>query len=145
MPPTQVLAYGGGATTQGPRLEWIERDGRSSVAVEGYYEYRSVALSPDGTKTLAHRHEDAAGGLWLTDLGRAARSRFTLSASHDANAVWSPDGATVAFTSDRDEKRGAIYMKASNGAGDETLVFKAEHPVRLGDWSNDGRGWLTIC
>ncbi len=138
-----VLAYGGGLGTTFPRLEWIERDGRASIALEGSYDYRSVSLSLDGTRALVHRHEEeSGGGLWLTDLARAATSRFTLTTSHDANAVRSPDGTRVAFASNRDDKRNAIYVKASNGSGDETQLLKAEHPVRPSDGSSDGE-WMA--
>jgi Tol biopolymer transport system component len=92
---------------------------------------------------IAHRHESAAGILWLTDLNRATTSRFTLTTSHDRVAVWSRDGTKVIFSSNRDNRDG-IYLKAANGSGDEKQLVKAEQGELLfpGDWSSDGQ-WLA--
>jgi Tol biopolymer transport system component len=135
-----VLAYGTGQTVQTSRLEWFDREGRPTPALDGLFDYRALSLSPDGTRAVAHRHEEpVGGGLWLTDLGRAATSRFTLTAAHDSFPVWSPDAARVAFSSDREGQRDAIYVKAANGAGGEQQVLKAPNAVRPADWSFDGR------
>jgi Tol biopolymer transport system component len=134
-----VLAYGSGTASLLSRLEWIDREGRSTVAVETASDYRSVALSPDATKVIVHRHEEpGGGGLWLTDLGRAATSRFTLTATHDANAVWSPDGTRIAFTSIRDQRE-TIQAKRANGIGDADDILRLPTDTRLSDWSRDGR------
>jgi eukaryotic-like serine/threonine-protein kinase len=138
-----LLAYGSGQSIQTSRLEWFDRDGRTTTALDNQFDYRGIALSPDGTRGIAHRHEDPnGGGLWLTDLGRTATSRFTLTTSHDGFPVWSPDGVKIAFATDRDEQRDAIYVKAANGAGVEEQVLKAPNPVRPSDWSADGQ-WIA--
>jgi serine/threonine protein kinase/Tol biopolymer transport system component len=138
-----VLAYGSGNSVQTSRLEWFDRDGRSSPAVDAPYDYRGIAVSSDATRAIGHRHEQGdTGGLWLTDLRRAATSRFTLTSTHDTHPVWSPDGAKIAFASDRDEKREAIFMKAANGAGGDEQVLKGPMPMRPTDWSPDGK-WLA--
>ena len=53
-------------------------------------------------------------------------------------AAWSPDGTRIAYSSNR---AGAfdLYQRASNGAGEDELLFKSDHSKFLTDWSRDGR------
>jgi Tol biopolymer transport system component len=143
-----VLAYGGGTSSSISRLEWIDRNGGTAVALDGMFDYRSLALSADGRRVVAHRHESqgaagaGAGGLWATDLDRGVTSRFTLTTAHEENPVWSPDGTKIAFASARDGQPAAIYVKSANGTGAEELLLKAAGDVRPTDWSPDGK-WLA--
>jgi Tol biopolymer transport system component len=52
--------------------------------------------------------------------------------------VWSPDGAVLAFASNRDGFYN-LYVKPSTGAGQETMLFRNEANKFIGDWSRDGR------
>jgi Tol biopolymer transport system component len=56
----------------------------------------------------------------------------------DANPVWSPDGAYVAYDSLRSARSG-LYRKASNGAGGEDVLLEPSGRRDLDDWSRDGR------
>src|SRR5262249_53996438 len=56
----------------------------------------------------------------------------------DAYPVWSPDGASIAFVSQRGNQIN-IYRKATTGAGAEELLLHVEQQRDLWDWSRDGR------
>jgi hypothetical protein len=73
-----VLVYSGGLSALPSQLEWFDRSGHAFGNVEDIYDYRGLTLSPDGTRVVAHRHEEpVGGGLWVTDL-RRARPRHAL-------------------------------------------------------------------
>src|SRR5690606_21601662 len=44
---------------------------------------------------------DRAQNLWVVDVADGALRRLTSGPSHDRQPAWSPDGRTIAFSSDR--------------------------------------------
>ena len=114
---TGTLVYVSGRDTLGGtrRLLWVDRAGRevSAVAESGLYIYPRV--SPDGRRIAVW---DAAGDsdLWTWDVERETMTRFTFAPGRDSNAVWSPDGARIAFTSGRNGSLD-VYWKAADGQG----------------------------
>jgi Tol biopolymer transport system component len=69
-------------------------------------------------------------GVWLVDL---AQHRSTQLAADGIAAVWSPDGARVAFTS----RAGLdLYVGPSGGAGHAERVVSGEAVTVLNDWSS---------
>jgi Tol biopolymer transport system component/predicted Ser/Thr protein kinase len=136
-----VLVYGTGTATVFSRLAWFDHSGSSgAVAVDALVDYRGLALSPDGRRVVAHRHEGVSGGgLWITDLERSATSRFTLTAAHETDAVWSPDGSKIAFASAADAQPAAMYVKLANGTGAAEQLLKGPADIRPMDWSSDGK------
>jgi Tol biopolymer transport system component len=82
-----------------------------------------------------------AGGidLWLYDLARGTRSRFTFDGKVNLFPVWSPDGSRIAFFSPR-EGTSSVYQKAVSGMGQAEAFENAQGPGMTPlDWSRDGR------
>jgi Tol biopolymer transport system component len=52
--------------------------------------------------------------------------------------VWSPDGSRIAFSSNR-ALGFDLYQKASNGVGNEDVLFKSNEGKVAYDWSPDGQ------
>jgi len=80
----------------------------------------------------------AKGDIWIRDLSRGVNSRFTLGAGNNVRPVWSPDGSTVVFASDR---AGVfdLYEKVVRGAGEEKLLLHTDDPKNAGSWTSDGK------
>ena len=98
-----------------------------------------VVLSPDGTRAVAKDAPyDVPGDLWMLDLAGGGRTRFTFNKDVYAPAVWSPDGARIAYSAGR--LGDTIYEKAASGVGDGQVLLK-EPGLRHfpTSWSHDGR------
>ena len=134
---TGVLAFRQHSETQ---LVWFDRDGRRLETVGPPGHYRNPALSPDG-KRLAVAVLDLKTGtsdIWLMEVGRGRKSRFTFDPAVDDMPVWSPDGSRIAFQSDR-SGRLAFYYKSSSGTGGEEVFHMAEARFQtLYAWLDDG-------
>ncbi len=136
-----VLLYMTGGEDAEDVLQFFDRQGRPMNGLggdEAYYD--QVSLSPDG-KTAAVVVLDATQGtqdIWLVDLERGLRTRFTFDKASDQYPVWSPDGESLVFASRRDGVR-AMYRKSVGGTGDVELVYASDADMLPNSWSPDGR------
>jgi dipeptidyl aminopeptidase/acylaminoacyl peptidase len=141
-----TLLHGVATSTQA-ELQWVDRHGTLVDVVAGPAQYRTVALSPDGTQVAFDRLAEGNWDVWLMDLQRRITSRFTSAPGLDNVPVWSADGRTVAFaTSTAAFTAGGdgvldIGQRPSNLSGPAELLLKVGAPPILypSDWSSDGR------
>jgi serine/threonine protein kinase len=135
-----VLVYQtGAAQAGGSQLTWIDRKGQPLVAIGDRANYLGLSLSRDGSKAATVVGAD----LWITDIARGVRTRFTFDTTPDIFPVWSPDGSRVAWGAAR-KNRLDIYQKASNGSGDEEVLLASDVSKIPTDWSPDGRFLLYM-
>jgi Tol biopolymer transport system component len=74
----------------------------------------------------------------VLEIARGTISRLTFDLAIDWFPVWSPNGNSIAFASNR----GGItdlYQKTASGGGGDELLFKSSDPKHPTDWSADGR------
>ena len=123
-----MLTFRAGATEQ--QLTWVDRSGRPQGALDVPTSMFNFRVSRDGRFVLAASSLTDSTGVWLVDL---AQHRSTQLAADGIAAVWSPDGARVAFTS----RAGLdLYVGPSGGAGHAERVVSGETVKVLNDWSS---------
>ena len=135
-----TLVYQTGTGSAGVRLIWFDRSGKQLGMLNQPSVYNDLRLSPDG-KRIAISQFDAKtrnGDIWLYEIGRAVWTRFTFDPATERWPIWSPDGSTIVFASDRN-KRFDLYQRASSGAGGEQLLIESGFPKATSDWSRDGK------
>lgn len=142
-----VLAYrsGGTGATAAPvtdeqrSLFWVDRTGARGTPIGTAGAYAGLDLSPDGRRFVVHRHEGNGGDNWFFDLSQGRMQRLTFDVTQDnSSPVWSPDGARVAFGSQR-KGRWGLYVKAVDGAASEELIIETDGLVGPTGWSPDGK------
>jgi TolB protein len=109
----------------------------------------SAVWSPDG-KRLAFLREHRGGlALFVMDAGGTDVRRLTTPVpkdgpqmSRDMTPAWSPEGATIAFASDRASFETEIWRIDADGTGLRRLTRTAEHVTDVApSWTPDGR-WI---
>lgn len=136
-----TLAYRGVAVSGDAQLRWFDRQGKNLGVVgapQNYVGGSAISLSPDGMQVATIRMDGSNMDIWLTSFSRGGETRLTFDPAKDMDPVWSPDGNRIAFTSDRTGFF-HLYQHASNGAGQDELLFESDHHQRVSDWSRDGR------
>jgi eukaryotic-like serine/threonine-protein kinase len=131
-----LVVHSGGVSTS--VLTWYDRGGKPA-SVLGSDNFNVIRLSPDG-RTLATSIYDNSGGedIWLFDLERGVRTRFTFGPTLSDDPVWSPDGKMIAFDSNRTGTY-ALYQKPSNGTQKEEVIFADPAVKFVTSWSPDGK------
>lgn len=82
-----------------------------ALAAEPSLWLRDVAISPKGDR-IAFEYK---GDIWTVPVTGGNATRLTTRDSYEANPVWSPDGSTIAFASDRHGNLDVFTMPAVGG------------------------------
>jgi eukaryotic-like serine/threonine-protein kinase len=146
-----VLAYRSDETASTAfaiyRPAWYDRQGKIVESLAGDAgRYADLSLSPDGTRVAVRRTDPQAAGkggqignwdIWLHELARGVSTRLTFDRAVSGMPVWSPDGSSIVYASDRDGLYD-LYRKPSSGAGNEEVLLRSGENKLPADWSPDG-------
>jgi len=115
-----VLIYQTGEPQTGSQLIWFDRSGKQTGTLGDKAFYSDYSVSPDLERVAVSVFDLRMGptDLWIYDVTRNLRTRFTFDPASDASPVWSPDGSQVAFASNR-EGDYDLYTKTFSGSADE--------------------------
>jgi serine/threonine protein kinase len=136
---TGVLLYQGGFTTRN-RLVMVDRTGREVQSLAEGASLASAKLSPDG-KTIVYAQEDPQVGtqdLWLYEIARQIRTRFTFDPVSENTPNWSPDGTNIVYSSARGA-RVALYEKSTATSDSARLLYSSSFNNFASSWSADGK------
>ncbi len=103
-----------------------------------------VQISPDGrrlcftVRTINAEKNKAECALWMADAAGGAARPFTGAGHSDGSPRWSPDGASIAFVSDRDGPGSQLYLIAADGGEARKLTSLPEGSAASPAWSPDG-------
>src|SRR5215471_8567248 len=126
-------------------LTIYDRQGKVVTTVGQRAIYNTPVFSPDAKRLVAGKVdlEKETQDLWVFDVATGNSIQLTSSkARENSNTpAWSPDGSRIAYIGLRSGAYG-LYQKASNGQGEEELLYKLPGVGTLTDWSPDGR-YLT--
>ena len=135
---TGALAYRTGAAAERQPL-WFDRLGKQTGRV-GWLDTgtpNNLNLSPDGARIVLDRQMGLDRDIWLS--ANAVSDRLTFDAAIDMAPIWSHDGTSIIFGSNR---KGSyhLYRRASSNAGSDELLSDAQQANKLPqDTSSDGR------
>ena len=140
--PTRVAVSGSGtfayvpseqSATEALALVWLDLKGkRTPLDLPPDY-YGGGTISPDGRKlAISIRHSNNKD-VWIIDLERGTRTRFTDKPGGDVRPVWTPDGSHIVFLSDRGGRWG-LYRKAVDGKSPVEKLIESPDEVMYASW-----------
>jgi dipeptidyl aminopeptidase/acylaminoacyl peptidase len=133
-----MLVYQSSTIGAQSRLEWKDRQGKALGSMgEPTGRIYGIRLSPDMMR-LVEGHGERAGSieLWIYDSARAVRTRFTSGPESYSNAVWSPHGDSLYYSTTR-MGRPHLFRKSLDGAeAEELLLSDVANPTSI---SRDGK------
>jgi dipeptidyl aminopeptidase/acylaminoacyl peptidase len=103
----------------------------------------AVALSPDGgsvlyqVRSIDPEKDGYESHLWIVSMQGGTPRRLTFGEHKNGGAAWSPDGKSIAFVSDRRDKKAQIYRLSLEGGEAERLTDLDGQIAGLA-WSPDG-------
>jgi Tol biopolymer transport system component len=137
---TGSLVYQTGEGGELTELTWFDAMGKKLGVMGMPGDYGDISLSADGQHAAVSLMDAAqrTRDIWLFDVTRGLRTRFTFNAVDEYASVWSADATSVVFNS-RPKGHFDLYRKASNGAGQEELLLADELNKSPTSLSRDGR------
>jgi eukaryotic-like serine/threonine-protein kinase len=139
-----ALAYQMGAETASSQLAWFDRAGVQIGVLGDPAAYTDIELSPDGRRASVSIPDEGKGrNIWIYDVARGLRTRFTFDPADQFTAIWSPDGSRIIFNSRR---KGSLdlYQKPASGAGSEEVLLENNVDKFPTSWSPDGKFILYV-
>ncbi len=122
------------------QLTWYNRQGEVAGRPGERAPYGTMKVSPDGSRAVVvqrdFRQPDNED-LWIVDLTTGTSTRFTFDPAADSQPVWSPDGRSIAWMSNRGGQWG-FYRKAADGSGNDELLAAPKNVSNLTDWTHNG-------
>jgi eukaryotic-like serine/threonine-protein kinase len=133
-----LLAYQP-ATDEGTQLRWLEREGTLGPMVGEAGNHGYLSLSPDGRRAAVSLLNVGSNtrDIWIVDLVRGVRTRFTSHPADEVAPAWSPDGTQIAYASSR-LGHFDVYVKPASGVGNERLVYADDLEKYPTDWTPEG-------
>jgi serine/threonine protein kinase/Tol biopolymer transport system component len=137
---TGMLVYRqNGAGDRGARLTWFDRGGKPGAALGDLTPITgSFQFSPDRQSLAIGVQDGGHRDIWIYDVKRGLPTRFTFDPASARNPVWSPDGRSIVFESNR-KSNYDLYRKTVDGAGTEELLYADDQNKVPTSWSPDGK------
>ena len=121
----------------GRKLVWVSRDGTIEPLPIDAAEFGEVpSLSPEGDRVAVPVGADDRSDIWIYDLRDGTQQRVTFE-GWNRFPVWTPDGARVAFSSDRAGKEN-IYWTSVDAGGAAELLLDSGFWTWPTTWAPDG-------
>ena len=130
----------GGAGTAAKPIDWLTRDGKTSVLRATKADWGNPRFSPDGQKLALDISDGKQREIWVYEWARDTLTQLTFDPGEDRNPVWTPDGRRIVFTSDR-AKPGTLnlYWVNADGTGEVTRLIDTPFTQRPLSWHPSGK------
>ena len=99
---------------------------------------QNLVVGPDGKQFAAQLVTRNGAQIWVGDAERAVMTQLTRGALDAIGPVWSPDGRSVAFTSEASGNESTYLQPADGSKQPEIFFHDANREFRICSWSADG-------
>ena len=120
-------------------IDWMTRDGKTSVLRATKAGWANPRFSPDGQKLALDIFDGKQRQIWVYDWARDTLTQLTFD-REDRGPVWTPDGRRIVFASDR-AKAGIsnLYWVNADGTGDVTRLTDSPENQWATSWHPSGK------
>ena len=120
------------------RMTWIDRSGREARSASKRRPLcRRRAISPDGSRIALAIREQGDTDIWIATQSRQTMTQLTAEPANETRPVWSPDGQSIVFQSDRAGTD--IYKRDAQGAGQAERLTRQQGSFARGPALDDAR------
>ena len=126
----------GQSSDNGRQLVWVDRQGREEAIGAPLGDYDYVRVSPDGVRLAL----DSGGDVQTYDTNRGILNRVTTDPGSDESPIWTPDGESIVFQSNRGGSW-ELFWTPADGTGTPKRILTNKRDVLsfLPDaWTPDG-------
>jgi hypothetical protein len=116
------------------RLVLVDHEGRQEELTEDRTEFVLPSFSPTGDRVAV---ADTYGDIWIYELSSGNAERLA-SEGVNMNPIWTPDGNSVVFASNRDGPPN-LYQQAADRSAPAQRLTHSEHSQLPYDFTSDGR------
>jgi Tol biopolymer transport system component len=121
------------------QLTWVDRRGTVVSRLGEPAQFDDVELSPNGNELATSiAGAPTSLGIWIYDVARGFGTRFTSGHLEERDPVWSPDGKTIVFNSNR-KGHFDIYQQPADRSRGAELLYADELEKYPSSISPDGR------
>jgi serine/threonine-protein kinase len=136
---TGTLLYLSGTAVGGQtNLAWVDMQGSVELVPEPAREYYDLRFSPRGDRLALTTNEGGSDDVWVYDFARDGMTRLTFAQEDDSEAIWTPDGRRVTYSSEAGGT-GNLYWTLADGSGQPERLTESNEEQGANDWSPDGK------
>ena len=121
------------------QLTWVDRTGRLQGVAGKPERYRNPEISPDGTGAVMEVLDSQSGtpNIGYLVFKSGVMTLLTSDPGSDVYPVWSPEGHSIMFSSDRGGSGPQLYRTHLDGIGGEERVLQSSTAMIPMSWSGD--------
>lgn len=125
------------------QLAWVDAIGATQKMIgPERLGIQNLSIAPDGKRFAAQIVSRNGAEIWVADSERSVMTRLTRGGFDATGPVWSPDGRSVAFSSQA-SGREAVYLQPSDaGKPPEIFFTQPDRDFRVSSWTADGHSLL---
>ncbi len=138
-----AFALGGIYPARRSTVVRVGRDGEIEPLDPDREAFSSFRVSPVGNRLAYTIGMGRLSEVWVQDLDRGTDQRLITGGFADWAVAWSPDGRSLAFSSDRDQALPNIYSLPAGGGGEPERLAPSDRIQLMASWSSEGViAWL---
>ncbi|HLG06901.1 MAG TPA: protein kinase, partial [Gemmatimonadales bacterium] len=144
---TVLHATGSAAESGGWVPMWVDRKGQATP-VDPQWDVApganiGLSISPDGARVALNILAGGTTDVWIKQLDQGPLSRLTFDGERNFRPMWTPDGRSVTYLSNREDASYDLFQRRADGSDSARKILDLETRITEGFWSPDGK-WLIL-